>query len=164
MKKPRFRLATLCIFVLMAALNLGWYRETVRHGVAHSAFGFSDRGFDVEVLPMLSVLVMGLYHIFLGRGRASAFLLGFVISGLVATLACMIWIWTAPASVSGALIQRPFPGLVRSFQQRRISEHVFLSACSIFVSSPQLFAALLGGSLAQWLATRRGTPSSAPSR
>ena len=164
MKRPRFHLDSFCIFVLLAALNLGWYREYVRHGLNHpSVFGFSDRGFDGSVLPMLTALAIGLYHIIFHRGR-SAFLLGFVITGLVATLAFMLWIWTAPHSVADALMIRPFPGLVRAYRQKRISIELFGLAGSIIDSSLQLFAALLGGWLSQWMATRRGTPRSAPSR
>jgi len=164
MKRPRFHLDSVCIFVLLAALNLVWYREYVRHGVNYpSVFGFSDRGFDGSVLPMLTALVIGLYHLIFHRSR-SAFLLGFVITGLVATLAFMLWIWTAPQSVADALIIRPFPGLVRSYRQNRISIQVFLLACGIIDTSLQLFAASLGGWLAQWMAARRGTPYSAASR
>ncbi len=166
MKRPHFHLHldTLCIFVLLAALDLGWYCEYVRHGLNHpSVFGFSDRSFDVSVLPMLTVLAIGLHHIIFHRGR-SPFLLGFVISGLVATLAFMLWIWIAPQSEADVLLIRPFPGLVRSYQLNRISIQVFVFACSIIDSSVQLFAALLGGCVAQWMATRRGTPYSAPCR
>jgi hypothetical protein len=74
----------------MAALNLVWVRETVLHGsVSPSVFGFPDRGFDVDVLPMVTALVIGLYHIVFRRGRPSAFLLGFEACGLAATLAFM---------------------------------------------------------------------------
>jgi hypothetical protein len=163
-RKPRFRLDTLCILVLMAALNLGWYREFVRHGYAYpSVFGFSDRGFDVAVLPMVTALVIGLYYIVFRRGHPSAFLLGFEVCGLVATLAFMVWFWAAPFSVTGTLINGPFPWLVRAFRWGRISSHVFLLACSIIDTSPQLLAALLGGWLAQRMAAHRPTPSSAPS-
>jgi hypothetical protein len=156
MRRPHFHLDTLCIFVLLAALNLGWYREYVRHGLNFpSIFGFSDRGFDGSVLPMLTALVIGLYHLIFHRSR-SAFLLGFVITGLVATLAFMLWIWTAPDSVVDVLMIRPFPWLVRSYRQNRISIEVFALAGIIIDSSLQLFVALLGGCLARWMATRRG--------
>src|SRR4051794_10507235 len=145
MKRPHFHLDTLCIFVWLVALDLGWYCEYVRHGLNHpSFFGFSDRGFDVSVLPMLTVLAIGLYHIIIHRGR-SAFLLGFVISGLVATLAFMLWIWTAPQSVADVLMIRPFPWLVRSYRWGGMPVEVFVLAGSIIDSSLQLFAALLGG-------------------
>jgi hypothetical protein len=163
-RKPRLRLDTLCILVLMAALNLVWVRETVRNPLSPSVFGFSDRGYDVVVLPMLTALVIGLYHIVFRRARPSAFLLGFEVCGLIATLAFMVWIWVAPSSVTHTLIQRPFPWLFSAFLRQRISIGVFLLACSIIHTSPQLLAALLGGWLTQWMAAHRPTPSSAPSR
>lgn len=164
MKSPHFHLDTLCIFVLLVALDLGWYCEFVRHGLNHTSFfGFSDRGFDVSILPMLTVLAIGFYHIIIHRAR-SAFLLGFVISGLVATLAFMLWIWTAPQSVADVLMIRPFPSLVRSYRWGGMPVEVFALAGSIIDSSLPLFAAFLGGCLAQWMATRRETLRSAPSR
>ena len=163
MKRPRFHLDTICIIVLLAALNLAWYREYLRHGLNYpSAFGFSDRGFDGSVLPMLTILVIGLYVLF-RRGR-SAFLLGFVMTGLVVTLAFMLWIWVAPLSVTDILTIRPFPGLVQALRGNRISVQTFLVTCGIIDTSLQLSVALLGGWLAHWMAARRGTPDSAPSR
>jgi hypothetical protein len=148
----------------MAALNLVWVRENVRNPGSPSVFGFYDRGYDGAVLPMSTALVIGLYHIVCRRGRPTAFLFGFEVGDLAATLALMVWIWAAPSSVSYTFIARPFPGLVSAVQRHRISTGVFLLACSIITTSPQLLAALLGGWLAQRMAAHMSTPSSAPSR
>jgi hypothetical protein len=113
---------------------------------------------------MVTALVIGLYHIVFRRGRSSAFLLGFEACGLAATLAFMVWIWADSPSVVGTLVIGPFPWLFRAVVGGRISSHMFLLACSIIATSPQLLAALLGGWLAQRLAAHRSTPSSAPSR
>jgi hypothetical protein len=145
-------------------LILVWVRETVRNPTSPSVFGFSDRGYDVDILPMVTALVIGLYHLVFRRGRPSAFLLGFEVIGLVATLAFMVWIWAAPFSVTDTLINGPFPWLVPAYRRGRISSGVFLLACSIIDTSPLLLAALLGGWLAQRMAAHRPTPSSAPSR
>jgi hypothetical protein len=164
-KTPRFRLDTLCVLILMIALNLGWYRETVRGGyVCPSVFGLPDRGFDVAVLPMVTTLSMGLYLIVFRCGRRTAFLLGFETCGLIAAVAFMVWIRVAPFSVADAFISKPFPGLIRLVRQSRISNDEFLFACSIIETAPQLLAALLGGWLAQRIADRRGKPSATPSR
>jgi hypothetical protein len=164
MRLLRIRLDTVCLIVLLAALNLGWYVEYVRHGLnCPSVFGFSDRGFDGSVLPMLSALVIGLYHIIFHRGR-SAFLLGFVITGLVASMAFMLWVWIAPDSVADILMIRPFPRLVWAYRQKRISVELFGLVGSIIDSSLQLLIALVGGWLTQWMAASRGKPRSAPSR
>jgi hypothetical protein len=163
MRLLRIRLDTICVVVLLAALNLGWYIEYVRHGLNYpSVFGFSDRGFDASVLPMLTALVIGLYHIIFHRGR-STFLLGFVITGLVATLAFMLWVWIAPQSVTDTLMIRPFPKLVWAYRQKRISIELFGLVCSIIDSSLQLFIALLGGWLAKWWAASRKKLRFAPS-
>jgi hypothetical protein len=164
MRKPHFRLDTLCILVLMAALNLVWVRETIWNSTSPSVFGFSDRGYDVDVLPMLTALAIELYHIVSRRGRPSAFLFGFEICGLAATLSLMVWIWAAPSSFTHTFTTGPFPWLVSAVRRHRISNGVFLLACSIIDTSPQLLVALLGGWLAQRMAAHKSTPSSAPSR
>src|SRR5262245_40793766 len=119
----------------MAALNLVWVREDILNSASPSVFGFSDRGYDVAVLPMLTALVIGLYHIVFRRARPSAFLLGFEVCGLVATLSFMVWVWAAPSSVTHTFIKGPFPWLISAVQRGRISSGVFLLAFSIINTS-----------------------------
>jgi hypothetical protein len=165
MKRPHFRLDRLCFLVLMLALNLAWYRETVRSGYASpSVFGFPDRGFDASVLPMLTVLGMGLYLVVVRRGRPPAFLVGFEAGGLTVTLTFMVWMWVAPHSFIETIMDKPFPWFGQAVQQNRISIDEFLLAIVIIQGSPQLLAALTGGWLARRIADRRAASSSASSQ
>ena len=80
-------IGTLCAVVAVAAVDFAWWRYLLpraRPGSFHeSMMGFRGPAFDAAMMPMVSVLVIGLVHVLVRRGEVSRGFVGFLVGGFV---------------------------------------------------------------------------------
>jgi hypothetical protein len=148
----------LVVIIALAALDCAWLRALMIG--MRSLCGMREPGFDVGVLAMGNVVLIGLYLIVSGRHWASPFRRGFVVGGLVPLLvylACGRWF---PRALMGLYI--PTLLAFRNWVGRPalFFELVVVATVSLVL---QLLVAMSGGWLASRIANRRGRSKVAPS-
>src|SRR5262249_37087572 len=86
MRLPRFTITFLMVVLLVLAVDLAWIRWFLVQG-HRSLFGLQPMALDFGIIPMASVLALGLAHLVSARRRSRPFVIGFTAFGSLALFA-----------------------------------------------------------------------------
>jgi hypothetical protein len=152
MKLPRYTVTTLIVLVATIAVDCAWVRYTILNRV--SLCGLEAPAFDVGVLAMGSILLLGLHRIVTVRGRRQVFLIGFEVGGALAILGHMSLGRYYPDTVRFFL--RPIYLIHGYFTDRNLTNFYIYCADAVIFLPPQLATAVSVGLLFHGIAKRRG--------
>lgn len=144
---PRFRIAWLMVAIVFVALDLAAIRGLL--GVRDTYANLVGLG----VLPMANFLALGAI-LSAVRPKCPPFLVGFEVFGAVAMLACHMWAWVSPDSLTRCLLALivPVADSLRETWGEPATYYAIHAIASVLLTVPQVIFALVGGSLASLVA------------
>ncbi len=159
MRKPRIKMGTAMLAVVVIAVDLG----LIRH-----AFSSPPEGMTVAAVGVLltsNILAWAVYRLVTSRDSRRPFRLGFVAHGLIAVLASLAYAWRAPVAFMDAAMPVLDPVLraLEAAVPRSVQDSAWFSYASgativtVVLGLPLLAYAALGGSLC-WLVARVSVP------
>ena len=144
---PRFRIAWLMAAIAIVAIDLAAIRGLL--GVRDTYANLVGLG----VLPMANLLALGAI---LGatRPKSPPFFVGFEVFGVVAMLACHMWAWLSPDSLTWFLLEHilSVEGSLRASWGELETYYTRYAIASVLLTLPQVIFALVGGCLASRVA------------
>ena len=148
MKSLRVSLISLTIVVVILAADFAWLRQAIVGG--SSIFGFDALGFDTLILPMATILALGLHHIVSRRPWTHRSLLGFEACGGLVVLASALCGWVFPNAVR--IFLHPAYLLWGLWSPRNPPNLYQFLTITFSITVTQLLIAAAGG----WLAENQG--------